>query len=82
MSVASLDTAFHATLPPNAATYPVPARWRDELGVRRYGLHGLSHAWASRRAAAMVGRPVAELPRSIGASASTSRWGSRRSTGG
>jgi acetate kinase len=57
-AVACLDTAFHATIPPAAATYPVPARWRDELGVRRYGFHGLSHAWAARRAAAMVGQPV------------------------
>jgi acetate kinase len=60
-AVACLDTAFHATLPAAAATYPVPARWRDELGVRRYGFHGLSHAWASRRAASMVGRPLADL---------------------
>lgn len=60
--VACFDTAFHATLPAAAATYPVPATWREELGVRRYGFHGLSHAWAARRAAAMVGgRPVGRL---------------------
>jgi acetate kinase len=60
-SVACFDTAFHATLPPAAATYPLPAAWRRELGVRRYGFHGLSHAWAARRAAAMVGRDMGEL---------------------
>ena len=47
--VAVFDTAFHATIPPEAATYAVPARWRDQWGVRRYGFHGLSVAWASER---------------------------------
>jgi acetate kinase len=55
-TVACFDTAFHATLPPAAATYAVPERWRTRLGVRRYGFHGLSHAYASRRAAEMLGR--------------------------
>jgi acetate kinase len=50
-AVACFDTAFHATLPPAAATYAVPAAWRERWGVRRYGFHGLSHAYASRRAA-------------------------------
>jgi acetate kinase len=53
--VAAFDTAFHATLPDAASTYAIPAAWR-ELGVRRYGFHGLSHAYASRRAAALCGR--------------------------
>ena len=53
--VAAFDTAFHATLPAAASTYAIPAAWR-ELGVRRYGFHGLSHAYASRRAAALSGR--------------------------
>jgi len=48
--VACFDTAFHATLPPAARTYALPRRWRDRWGVRRYGFHGLSHAWAARRA--------------------------------
>jgi acetate kinase len=47
-AVACFDTAFHATLPPAASTYAVPVRWREELGVRRYGFHGLSHAWVAR----------------------------------
>lgn len=54
--VACFDTAFHATMPAQAATYAVPSRWREELGVRRYGFHGLSHAWAARRAAELMGR--------------------------
>jgi acetate kinase len=49
-AVACFDTAFHATLPEAAATYAVPAAWRERWGVRRYGFHGLSHAYAARRA--------------------------------
>src|SRR5215210_1103147 len=56
-AVACFDTAFHATLPEAASTYAVPAEWRSRWGVRRYGFHGLSHAYASRRAAELVGRP-------------------------
>ena len=44
--VAVFDTAFHATLPEEAATYPLPARWR-ELGLRRYGFQGISAEWAA-----------------------------------
>jgi acetate kinase len=47
--VAVFDTAFHATLPEEAAVYAVPRRWREEWDVRRYGFHGLSVAWAARR---------------------------------
>jgi acetate kinase len=54
-AVACFDTAFHATLAPAAATYAVPRAWRERWGVRRYGFHGLSHAYASRRAAEMAG---------------------------
>jgi acetate kinase len=54
-TVACFDTAFHATLPAAAATYAVPAAWRDRFGLRRYGFHGLSHAYAARRAAALAG---------------------------
>jgi acetate kinase len=52
--VACFDTAFHATLPPEAWTYPVPARWRREFGLRKYGFHGLSHSYAARRAAELL----------------------------
>jgi acetate kinase len=47
--VAVFDTAFHRTLPPAAATYAVPARWRDEWGIRRVGFHGISVQWAASR---------------------------------
>ena len=45
--VAVFDTAFHATIPEEAAVYAVPARWRVEWGIRRYGFHGLSAQWAA-----------------------------------
>ncbi|MGZ4128835.1 MAG: acetate/propionate family kinase [Actinomycetota bacterium] len=54
-AVACFDTAFHATLPEAAATYALPAAWRRRWGVRRYGFHGLSHAWVARRAPEIAG---------------------------
>jgi acetate kinase len=59
--VACFDTAFHATLPPEAATYALPAAWRERFALHRYGFHGLSHAYASRRAAEMVGARPEDL---------------------
>lgn len=56
-AVACFDTAFHAEMPAASATYAIPAEWRERWGVRRYGFHGLSHAYAGRRAAEMLGRP-------------------------
>ena len=55
--VACFDTAFFADLPAAAATFAVPRAWTEKWGVRRFGFHGLSHAWASRRAAALLARP-------------------------
>jgi len=60
-AVACFDTGFHATLPPAAATYAVPREWNERWGLRRYGFHGLSHAYAVRRGAELVGRVPAEL---------------------
>jgi len=57
-AVACFDTAFHTSIPPAAATYAVPAEWRQHYGVRRYGFHGLSHAYASHRAVQLAGVPV------------------------
>jgi acetate kinase len=59
--VAVFDTAFHATLLPEARTYPVPAKWMHDWGIRRFGFHGLSHAYCARRAADMLGRPAEDL---------------------
>jgi acetate kinase len=60
-AVACFDTAFHTTIPPAAATYAVPREWREQYAIRRYGFHGLSHAYCSRRAAELLDRPLAEL---------------------
>jgi acetate kinase len=54
-SVACFDTAFHATIPAEASTYPVQAAWRERFGLRRFGFHGLSHAYAARRAIELLG---------------------------
>jgi len=59
--VACFDTAFHSRMPEAASTYAVPQQWRERFGVRRYGFHGLSHAYASRRSAEMIGRSLDSL---------------------
>ena len=59
--VACFDTTFHATLPPEAHTYALPREWNRRWQLRRYGFHGLSHAYAVRRSAELVGRQPAEL---------------------
>ncbi|MCL1892594.1 MAG: acetate kinase [Alphaproteobacteria bacterium] len=58
--VAVFDTAFHQTMPDYAYRYAVPAAWYRELGVRRYGFHGTSHLYVSKRAAALLGRPASQ----------------------
>lgn len=59
--VACFDTVFHKDLPAEARTYAVPERWRAEYGLRRYGFHGLSYAWALQRTAQALDRPVDNL---------------------
>jgi acetate kinase len=54
-AVAVFDTAFHATLAPDAYVYPLPWRWYEEWGIRRYGFHGLSVEWSARRASELLG---------------------------
>ena len=60
-AVACFDTAFHHTLKPAATTYAIPAAWREHLGVRRYGFHGLSHAWVARRVPELLDRQATNL---------------------
>jgi acetate kinase len=60
-AVACFDTAFHSTLPDAAATYALPAAWRERWQLRRFGFHGLSHAWVARRAPALLARSAAGL---------------------
>ncbi len=81
-AVACFDTSFHATIPAAAATYALPAAWTGPPALRRYGFHGLSHAYASRRAAQLLGREVTELrlvTAHLGAGASLAAVGGGRS---
>ncbi len=59
--VACFDTAFHAAMPPAAALYALPDTWTHRFGLRRYGFHGLSHSYAARRAAELLGQDLAGL---------------------
>jgi acetate kinase len=60
-AAACFDTAFHAALAPAAATYALPAEWRERWGLRRFGFHGLSHAYATRHAAELLDRRYESL---------------------
>ena len=78
--VAVFDTAFHQTMPEHAYTYAVPVAWREKHRIRRYGFHGTSYAFVSRRAAELLDRPVDEtnlvvLHLGNGASAAAIRGG-------
>ncbi len=55
-AVAAFDTAFHADMPAAASTYAIPEEWRERWGIKRYGFHGLSHAYCARRAAELLER--------------------------
>ncbi|RKN39952.1 acetate/propionate family kinase [Micromonospora endolithica] len=59
--VAVFDTAFHTTLPEAAATYAIDRDTARRYGIRRYGFHGTSHAYVSRRTADLLGRPYDEV---------------------
>lgn len=58
--IAIFDTAFHLSMPECACIYPLPYEWYENHGVRRYGFHGPSHLYLSRRAAALLGKPIDE----------------------
>jgi acetate kinase len=57
--VACFDTSYHRTIPIEAATYALPAQWRERFGVRKFGFHGLSHSYVARRAPEACGPPCA-----------------------
>ncbi len=59
--VAAFETEFHATMPEYAARYGVPREWRRKYGLRRYGFHGASHEYVSRRVPEMLGLPADSL---------------------
>ena len=59
--IAIFDTAFHATIPSQAYLYALPLQLCEEMKIRKYGFHGTSHHYVSRKAAEWIGRPVTEL---------------------
>ncbi len=64
--VAVFDTTFFADLPPARHVYPLPYQWYAEHGIRRFGFHGISHAYCAGRAAEFLGRlPVPEGFRTV-----------------
>ncbi|MGW1891065.1 acetate kinase [Streptomyces sp. NPDC002004] len=78
--VAVFDTAFHTTMPESAARYAIDVRTADEHRIRRYGFHGTSHAYVSRRTAQLLGKNPSEVNVIVlhlgnGASASAVRGG-------
>lgn len=78
--VAVFDTAFHATVPEYAARYAIDTAVADKYGVRRYGFHGTSHDYVSRRTAELLGKEPSEVNVIVlhlgnGASASAVRGG-------
>lgn len=80
--VACFDTAYHATMPEAAATYALPAEWRNRWPLRRYGFHGLSHAYAARRASELVPAAAgAGVRREVGRPSYVDEPGDRGQTG-
>jgi acetate kinase len=73
-AVACFDTAFHSTIPDAAATFALPPEWRERWALRRYGFHGLSHSYVSRRTAELLSlrgdRPLRIVSCHLGAGAS------------
>lgn len=59
--VAVFDTAFHMTMPPKAYTYALPTEITEKYSIRRYGFHGTSHRYVSRRAAEFLGKNYEDL---------------------
>jgi acetate kinase len=59
--VAVFDTAFHTTIPPESHTYAIDAAVAARFDIRRYGFHGTSYRYVTRRAAELLGRPLEEL---------------------
>lgn len=60
--IAVFDTSFFASLPPEAHVYPLPYEWYRDWGIRRFGFHGISHAWCSSRVAELLPRGQAPSP--------------------
>lgn len=60
-NVVVFDTAFHQTMPEEAYLYGLPRKYYDENKIRRYGFHGTSHSFVSKRVAEIMNRPLEEI---------------------
>ena len=56
-AVAVFDTAFHQTLDPKCYIYPIPYKYYEDYGIRKYGAHGTSHYYVSQRVIDLLGQP-------------------------
>ena len=61
VQIACFDTAFHHGLPPKAYLYALPYALYKKFQIRRYGFHGTSHLYVSKRCAKLIGKPKEEL---------------------
>ena len=61
LQVAAFDTAFHQTMPRRSYIYPIPYRYYEKYNIRKFGFHGISHKYVSRRAAEFLGQDLREL---------------------
>lgn len=59
--IGTFDTAFHQSLPKKAYLYAIPIRYYQKYKIRRYGFHGTSHFYVSRRTAEILNRPIEEM---------------------
>ena len=59
--VGVFDTAFHQTMPKENYLYPIPYEYYEKYGIRKYGFHGTSHQYVSKRAAILTGKNIEEL---------------------
>ncbi len=59
--VGVFDTAFHQTMPKENYIYPIPYEYYEKYRIRKYGFHGTSHQYVSRKAAELIGKPIEDL---------------------
>ena len=60
-NVVVFDTVFHQTIPEERFMYPIPYKYYEKYGIRKYGFHGTSHKYVSKRVAELLGKPVEDL---------------------
>ncbi len=59
--IAVFDTSFHQTMPPHAYMYAIPREYYEKYGIRKYGYHGTSHKYVSKRASEILGKDTRQM---------------------